>query len=121
MWTSPAGCVYLAVGSMFDLEESHYKELFEDTAKLLEEHPDCRKLAIDLRHNSGGYSTSFAYLQKHLPILKEFPFEQVFVLINGYTASNATRCITLLRRSWVPSRWASPPVSLHPFSCMVPV
>ena len=90
-----SGCVYLAVGSMFDLEESHYKELFEDTAKLLEEHPDCRKLAIDLRHNSGGYSTSFAYLQKHLPILKEFPFEQVFVLINGYTASNATRCITL--------------------------
>lgn len=89
------GCVYLALGSMFSLQEETYQELFEKAAKLAQEHPDCRKLAIDLRGNPGGYSTSFDYLRKHLHILKELQFEQVFVLTNGYTASNATRCLTL--------------------------
>lgn len=92
------GCVYLALGSMLSMQEETYRELFEKAAKHLEEHPDCRKLAIDLRGNSGGYSVSFEYLSKHLHILKELEFEQVFVLINGYTASMATACLTLFEK-----------------------
>lgn len=91
------GCIYLAVGTMDNTEEPHYKELFEEVAGLQEEHPDCRKLAIDLRRNSGGYGLARRYLENHLHILKELPFEQVFVLTGGYTTSNAMRCLTLFQ------------------------
>lgn len=89
------GCVFLAIGSMFTVEETRYQELFEKAARLLEEHPDCRKLAIDLRGNTGGYAAAFNYLKNDISILKDLAFEQVYVLTNGYTASYATRCLTL--------------------------
>ena len=92
------GCVYLALDSMLSIQEDTYRELFEKAAKLLEEHPDCRKLAIDLRGNPGGYSVAFEHLRKYLYILKELPFEQVYVMTNGYTASMATRCLTLFEK-----------------------
>lgn len=91
------GCVYLAIGSMLSMQEKIYKDLFEEAAELMEEHPDCRKLAIDLRSNSGGYSLAVTYMRKHLHILKELPFEQIYVLTNGYTASAAIECLTLFK------------------------
>lgn len=91
------GCVYLAIGSMLSRQEEIYKDLFEEAAKLLEEHPDCRKLAIDLRSNSGGYGLAVTYMRRHLHILKELPFEQIYVLTNGYTASAAIGCLTLFK------------------------
>ena len=91
------GCVYLALGSMLSMQEETYRELFEKTAKLAQEHPDCRKLAIDLRGNSGGYSLAVTYIRKNLHMLKEPPFEQIYVLTNGYTASAATECLTLFK------------------------
>ena len=91
------GCVYLALGEMTSLSEETYRNLFEEIAGLAEEHPDCRKLAIDLRGNSGGYGVAVEYLQKHLHVLKELPFEQIYVLTNGYAASAAIECLTLFK------------------------
>lgn len=91
-------CVYLALGSMLSPREETYRELFEKAAKLAQEHPDCRKLAIDLRGNPGGYGKAVTYIRKHLHILKELPFEQIYVLTNGYTASAATECLTLFKK-----------------------
>ena len=64
----------------------------------MENHPDCRKLAIDLRGNPGGYSTSVTYLRNNLHILQEIPFEQVFVLTNGYTTSAGISCLTVFEK-----------------------
>ena len=82
---------------MVSIQEETYRELFEKAAKLAQEHPDCRKLALDLRGNPGGYSLAVAYMRKHLHMLKELPFEQIYVLTNGYTASAATECLTLFK------------------------
>ncbi len=92
------GCAYLAIGRMRTLDNTYYEELFQEIAKIVENHPDCRKLAVDLRINPGGYSTSVTYLRNNLHILQEIPFEQVFVLTNGYTTSAGISCLTVFEK-----------------------
>ena len=92
------GCAYLSIAHMTALNSTYYEELFQKIVKTVENHPDCRKLAIDLRGNPGGYSTSVTYLRNNLHILQEIPFEQVFVLTNGYTASAGIACLTVFEK-----------------------
>ena len=82
------GFVYMSLSTL--LSESTLKYLVEDTAKLLEEHPECGKLVVDLRQNSGGNLAQVAPLPENVESLRT---EQTYVLTSGNTGSAA---ITLM-------------------------
>ncbi len=91
------GYVYMALEQMEIPVEVHYRELFEKTAGLLEAHPKCGKLVIDLRNNHGGYLKILDYLREDVQLIKALPIDQTYVLIGGYTMSAAMSCISLFK------------------------
>ena len=91
------GYVYMLLYQMDSLREGLYRELFEKAAELLEAHPDCGKLVIDLRSNPGGRVKVLEYLREDIQILKALSIDQAYVLIGGYTTSAATDCISLFK------------------------
>lgn len=91
------GYVYMNLAQMDSLAESHYQELFEKTADLLEAHPECNKLVIDLRNNPGGFLRVHNYLHEDVQIIKALSLDQTYVLIGGYTMSAATTCVSLFK------------------------
>lgn len=91
------GYVYMALEQMRNPLEAHYRELFEKTAGLLEAHPECGKLVIDLRNNQGGHLKVVDYLREDLQLIKTLPIDQTYVLIGGYTMSAAMGCISLFK------------------------
>ena len=92
------GYVYINLEQLRDLNEADFLEVFEKATGLLDEHPDCGKLVIDLRYNPGGLTTlSLGSLRKGIKILKEHSIEQSYVLIGGYTMSAAMNCIGLFK------------------------
>ena len=91
------GYVYINLEQMGSLAESHYQELFEKTADLLEAHPECNKLVIDLRNNPGGFMRVHNYLREDVQLIKALPIDQTYVLIGGYTMSAAMSCISLFK------------------------
>lgn len=91
------GYVYINLEQMGSLAESHYQELFEKTADLLEAHPECNKLVIDLRNNPGGFMRVHNYLREDVQLIKALPINQTYVLIGGYTMSAAMGCVSLFK------------------------
>ncbi len=91
------GYVYINLEQMGSLAESHYQELFEKTADLLEAHPECNKLVIDLRNNPGGFMRVHNYLREDVQLIKALPIDQTYVLIGGYTMSAAMGCVSLFK------------------------
>lgn len=92
------GYVYIGIDQLIDLDEADFLEVFEKASELLDEHPDCGKLVIDLRYNPGGLTTlSLGSLHKGIQILKEHSIDQSYVLIGGYTMSAAMNCIGRLK------------------------
>ena len=92
------GYVYIDLKQLKGLDEAHFLEVFEEAAGLLEDHPNCGKLVIDLRYNPGGSMTlSLSSLRKGIQILKEHSIDQAYILTGGYTMSAAINCIGLLK------------------------
>ncbi|MCM1302672.1 MAG: hypothetical protein NC305_01610 [Lachnospiraceae bacterium] len=91
------GYVYMALERIDNLLEAPYRELFEKAAGLLEAHPECGKLVIDLRSNPGGYLKVVDYLREDVQLIKTLPIDQTYVLIGGYTMSAAIGCISLFK------------------------
>lgn len=92
------GYVYMNLEDIqSSLLEVRYRELFEKTAGLLEAHPDCYKLVIDLRRNPGGWLSVVDYLREDVQILKALSIDQTYILTNGHTMSAATACIGMFK------------------------
>lgn len=91
------GYVYIYLVDIRSLGETPYRELFEKAAGLLEMHPNCSKLVVDLRNNSGGSLKVIEYLQEDVQILKTLSIDQTYILIGGYAMSGATCCISLFK------------------------
>ena len=91
------GYVYIYLVDIRSLGETPYRELFEKAAGLLEMHPNCSKLVIDLRNNSGGSLTVIGYLQEDVQILKTLSIDQTYILTGGYSMSGAICCISLFK------------------------
>lgn len=73
---------------------SSIRRLINEAAELLEEHADCGKLVIDLRMNTGGWSTVIWALQDTVRQLKP---ECTYVLTGGRTMSMAINAIACFR------------------------
>ncbi len=86
------GCVYVSFAVM-DYPSS-IRRLINEAAELLEEHADCGKLVIDLRMNTGGWSTVIWALQDTVRQLKP---ECTYVLTGGGTMSMAINAIACFR------------------------
>lgn len=93
------GYIYLSIGQMENLTVSsmYYQELFEKTTHLIEKHPDCGKLVIDLRWNPGGAISVHNDIWEGVQMLKKLSIEQVFVITGGYTASAAIDCLAMFK------------------------
>ena len=89
--------IYMSFTEMLSLNKARYQELFEATAGLIEAHPDCDKLVIDLRSHPGGQSTVFDYILEYADLLKAPSIRQTYVLIGGYTMSGAIGCIDIFK------------------------
>lgn len=88
------GCVYLATP---DLEHpSSIEYIMNEAARLLEEHPDCGKLAIDLRRNTGGYTHTVWTLQEEI---RQLDPEHTYILTGGRTMSMAMEAVACLKGS----------------------
>ncbi len=85
------GCVYMHFVSMTTSEE--ITEVFNAVTTLIEAHPDCGKLAIDIRDYPGGPIKTFPMLQTCTEQLGEFSMEQTYVITGGSTASAAITCL----------------------------
>ncbi len=82
------GLVYMCLATLYS--ESTLKYLVENTAKLLEEHPECGKLVIDLRECPGG---NLAVVDPLLENVESLRTDHTYVLTDGTSASAA---ITLM-------------------------
>lgn len=92
------GCVYVAFGDVRTEEQANYQgTLSAEAARLAAEHPECRKLVIDLRGNGGGYVGRLKYFQKNMEALKASSIQQTYVLTGGYSMSAATYCASFFK------------------------
>ena len=82
------GCIQWCIADME--HPSTVRRYLHEAHKLMEEHPDCGKLAIDLRGCPGGLADSLEEFQKGADLLEG---KRIYVLTSGYTASAATRII----------------------------
>lgn len=89
------GCIQWCIGEMW--YPSTIRRYLAEVAVLLEEHPDCSKLAIDLRGCPGGSAESLPFLEEVRAEAGLLEGKQVYVLTGGGTASSATRMIALLK------------------------
>ena len=89
------GCVYL-----------HYSDLtstvsivktFEKASFLIQDHPECGKLVIDMRDHSGGAAARLPQVQNSASQLVSPTIEQVYVAPGGYTASAAVISLGIFR------------------------
>lgn len=89
------GCIQWCVGEMsYPSTTSRY--LYE-VSHLMEEHPDCGKLAIDLRKCPGGKADLLPVLEEIRKKAQLLEGKQIYVLTGGNTASAATRMIAFLK------------------------
>ena len=76
------GLVYMRLASL--TSAGFLGRLVRDTAKLLEEHPECGKLVVDLRGNEGGNLAAVYPLPENVASLRT---DHTYVLIDGGVAS----------------------------------
>lgn len=89
------GCVYVSLAEKYSA--SSVRLVMEETAKLLEEHPDCGKLAFDLRMHSGGKPQTMEPLREAAQMLEG---KQIYVLTGGYTTSAAIVLLNYIRSAF---------------------
>jgi len=89
------GCIQWCMGELWYL--SHTWSDLKEIGKLMEEHPDCRKLAVDLRKCPGGSADSLPFVEEIRKNAELFEGKQIYVLTGGETASAATRMIAFFK------------------------
>ncbi|MDE7283652.1 MAG: hypothetical protein K2N85_08740, partial [Lachnospiraceae bacterium] len=85
------GCIQWCMGHLL----SGYN--IRKVTQLMEEHPDCSKLVIDLRKSPGGNANLLPFfdeIRKESQLLEE---KQIYVLFKGGTASAATKMIAFFK------------------------
>ena len=71
--------------------------IFDAAADLIEEHPDCGKLVIDLRDHPGGLPQRLPQVRDSTKRLDTSSIEQTYVITGGRTASGAIECLAYFR------------------------
>lgn len=69
----------------------------KEVEKLLEDHPDCNKVAVDLRGCPGGNADSLALLEEIRTKAELLEGKHIYVLTRGQTCSAATRMIAFFQ------------------------
>lgn len=114
------GYVYLSIGRMDYLNgKQFYQDLFGKTTELVKSHPDCVKLAIDLRFNPGGAVVIADYIHEDLQLLKELSIQQVFVITGGYTTSGGILCLSMFKEELGALHIGEPTGQFTSFFCHV--
>lgn len=91
--------IYMSFTELVYLSKQSCRELFETVAGLIEAHPDCGKLVIDLRSHPGGYMSALEYVREYIQLLRSPSIDHIYVLIGGHTASAAMGCVTIFKDS----------------------
>ena len=89
------GCIQWCMGELWYPSNLGFR-LYE-VGKLLEKHPDCGKLAVDLRKCPGGSWESLPLLEEIRKNAQLLEGKQIYVLTGGSTASAATRMIAFFK------------------------
>lgn len=94
-------CVYLFFSEMRSVSDTLLQEMirepFEQAAELIEAHPSCDKLVIDLRGHFGGNLTAFECVRQCAQMLKATSIKRTYIVTGGYTQSAAIECIAILK------------------------
>ena len=89
------GCVYMSYIELDSVMEIIM--LFDQTEDLIEAHPECGKLVLDLRFNSGGNGNRVPQIQTCAEQLSRLPVGQTYVITGGYSASGAIACMAIFQ------------------------
>ena len=89
------GCVQWCMRELW--YPSMTRRYLTEVAELMEEHPDCGKLAIDLRNCPGGLADLLPLLEVIRENTQPLEGKQIYVLIGSNTASAATKMIAFLK------------------------
>ncbi|MDE6993890.1 MAG: hypothetical protein K2P41_05635 [Lachnospiraceae bacterium] len=89
------GCVQWCIGNM--RSPSTIGRFLSEAGKLMEEHPDCGKVAVDLRNCSGGSSELLPHLEEIRGKAELLEGKEIYVLTGGITSSAATKMIAFLK------------------------
>ena len=81
------GYIYMSLASLTISSPSTLRLLATEVNKQREAHPECGKLAVDLRLCPGGDASDLVAFEENIEMLR---MEQVYVLTSGYSASAAT-------------------------------
>lgn len=89
------GCIQWCMGELSYL--NHTWSDLKEIGKLMEEHPNCSKLVIDLRECPGGSADLLPFLEEIRQKAQLLEGKQIYVLTWGETASAATRMVAFLK------------------------
>lgn len=88
------GYIYMSLSSLPVSSPSSMQTLAFGVNKQREAHPECEKLAVDLRRCPGGDASDIVGFENNIDMLR---MEQVYVLTSGYTASAATSVMAFFK------------------------
>lgn len=89
------GCIQWCMGELWYSGRTWL--YLKEVGELMEEHPDCSKLVIDLRECPGGGADILPILEEIRQQAQLLEGKQIYVLTWGDTASAATRMIAFLK------------------------
>lgn len=89
------GCVYMSYIKLDSVTD--VLMIFDQAEDLIEAHPECRKLAVDLRSNPGGNANRVPQIQACVEQLSRLPIEQTYVITGGYSTSGAIACTAIFQ------------------------
>lgn len=92
------GCVQWCMGELF--YPSTTRRYLMEAAELMEEHPDCSKLVIDLRNCPGGLAELLPLLEVIRENAQLLEGKQIYVLTGGKTSSATTKMIAFLKNKF---------------------
>ena len=81
------GCVYLHYSILYSTPS--IVKSFDTASTLIKEHPECKKLVIDMRDHPGGSAARLPQVRNSAGQFVSPAIEQVYVVTGGYTASAA--------------------------------
>ena len=89
------GCIQWCMGEMWSPSTTGWN--LRQVGQQLEKHPDCGKVAIDLRNCPGGSGDLLPFLEEIRREAQVLEGKKIYVLTSGSTASAATRMIAFLK------------------------
>lgn len=89
------GCIQWCMGQLLFPANTGYN--LRKVIRLMEEHPDCGKLVIDLRECPGGSAELLPFLEEIRKEAQLLEGKQIYVLFKGGTASAATKMIAFFK------------------------